>query len=212
MNREISPNSIMTYEINKNNYKNPYRDNLIQQDILSNLKNELFSKNQNRQNYISLLAKYGKLQEDLEKLIQMRNQQEISLRQQQNDERNILINDLKNKNYDLSNQLNEQITMNTKLYNENNILFKELEKIKSENKDLYEKINKQKDFLHRLSYEKEEIEKKIYNLNQMREKQEMEIMNRSQEINEYNNRNDGHEILLQSRDGENLNIFNKINN
>jgi hypothetical protein len=212
MNKEINPNSMMTYEINKNNTNIPYRDALIQQDILSNLKNQLFVKNQNRKNYVSLLAKYGKLQEDLEKLIQMRNQQEIILRQQQNDERNILINELKNKNYDLSNQLNEQITMNTKLYNENNILFKELESIKNENKELHETIIKQEDFLHRLSYEKEEIEKKIYDLSQMREKQEIEIMNRSEEINEFNHVNIGQDDLIRSRDGENINIFKEINN
>ena len=212
MNKEINPNSMMTYEINKNNTNIPYRDALMQQDILSNLKNQLFVKNQNRKNYVSLLAKYGKLQEDLEKLIQLRNQQEIILRQQQNDERNILINELKNKNYDLSNQLNEQIAMNTKLYNENNILFKELESIKNENKELLETIIKQEDFLHRLSYEKEEIEKKIYDLSQMREKQEIEIMNRSEEINEFNHANIGQDDLIRNRNGENINIFKEINN
>ena len=92
MNRGISPNS-MTYEINQNG-NTQYRDSLIQQDILSQLKIQVFTKDQNRQNYENLLAKYHKLQEDMERLIQMRNQHEISLRQQQNDERNLLINEL----------------------------------------------------------------------------------------------------------------------
>ena len=154
MNRGISPNS-MTYEINQNS-NTQYRDSLIQQDILSQLKIQVFTKDQNRQNYENLLAKYHKLQEDMERLIQMRNQHEISLRQQQNDESNLLINELKNKNDELSNQLNNQIAINKKLYNENNYLFKELELKKNENQNLQDEIIRQEDFLHRLSYEKDD--------------------------------------------------------
>ena len=210
MNRGISPNS-MTYEINQNG-NTQYRDSLIQQDILSQLKIQVFTKDQNRQNYENLLAKYHKLQEDMERLIQMRNQHEISLRQQQNDERNLLINELKNKNDELSNQLNNQIAINKKLYNENNLMFKELELKKNENQNLQDEIIRQEDFLHRLSYEKDEIEKKIYNLNQMRERQEMEIINCNEEINNLNYKNNGQGNLIRSRSDENINIYNEINN
>ena len=86
MSKAASPESL-TYELNTTS-RTHYRNSLIEEDILSNLKGQVFEKGQSRQNYENLLAKYHKLQEDLEKIIQMRNQYEIMLRQQESDEKN----------------------------------------------------------------------------------------------------------------------------
>ena len=158
MSRSATPKS-MTYEVNTTS-RTPYRNSLIEQDILSNLKGQVFEKCQNHQNYENLLLKYHKLQDDLEKLIQMRNQYEISLRQQQSDKNNLLISELKKENDNLFNKLNEQIAINNKLYNENNNLYKELESKRIENNNLEEEIYRQEDLLRRLAFEKDEIEKK----------------------------------------------------
>ena len=91
MKRGQSPHSF-TYELNKTTSRTPNRSALIEQEMLSQLKREVFDKDQKKLNYENLLAKYHKLQEDLEKLIQMRNQHQVSLHQQESDEKYFLIN------------------------------------------------------------------------------------------------------------------------
>ena len=211
MNRGLSPNS-MTYELNNTTSRTPYRSVLIDQERLSQLKGEVFDKGQKRLNFENLLAKYRKLQEDLEKLVQLRNQQQVSLRQQESDKSNFLINELKTKNDKLFMEINDKIAINQKLYEENNIMFKQLEEIKNENKNLREEIYRQEDLLHRLTFEKDEIEKKIYNLNKIREKQEMDILNINEEKNNLNYQNDEQGNLIRSRNGENNDIYNRISN
>ena len=209
MSRSISPNS-RTYELNTTSHT-PYRNALIEQEMLSQLKGEVFGKGQKRLNYDNLLAKYHKLQEDLEKLIQIKNQHLVSLNQLESDEKNLLINELKNKNDNLLIQLNDRIAINNKLYNENIALFKEMESKKKENQDLKNEILRQEDLLRRLSFEKDEIEKKIFNLNQIREKQEMDIFNFNEEKFNINNQNAEKGNLILSRSGENADIYNEIN-
>lgn len=209
MKQGICSNS-MTYELNTTARTN-FRNDLIEQDILSQLKGKVFEKDQNHQNYENLLAKYHKLQDDLEKLIQLRNRQEILLHQEESNDNNILISELKNKNDDLFNKLNEQIAINSKLYKENNVLFKQLECQKNENNNMKEEIFRQEDLIRKLSYEKDDIQKIIYNLNQMREKQEFKIDNCNEEINKYTSSNDGQRNLIRSKSSENIDIFNKIN-
>ena len=179
--------------------------------MLSQLKGEVFGKGQKSLNYDNLLAKYHKLQEDLEKLIQIKNQHLVSLNQLESDEKNLLINELKNKNDNLLIQLNDRIAINNKLYNENIALFKEMESKKKENQDLKNEILRQEDLLRRLSFEKDEIEKKIFNLNQIREKQEMDIFNFNEEKFNINNQNAEKGNLILSRSGENADIYNEIN-
>ena len=65
--------------------------------------------------------------------------------------------------------------------------------------------------LRRLSFEKDEIEKKIFNLNQIREKQEMDIFNFNEEKFNINNQNAEKGNLILSRSGENADIYNEIN-
>lgn len=211
MSRRVSPNSnSMTYEINKS-CRSTFKTGIVDEDMLSQLKVQIFEKDQSRGNYENLLAKYNKLQEDLQKIIQIKKQHESDLRQQESDERNIVIADLKTKNENLFNELNERIALNKKLYNENNSLFRELEAKKTENQSIKEEICRQEEILRRLTYEKEELEKKVYNLNQMKEKQEKDILNFSEEINKISYKNDDQNNMIKDRNGQNLDMYNQIN-
>jgi len=211
MSRGVSPNSnSMTYEINKS-CRSTFKTGIVDEDMLSQLKVQIFEKDQSRGNYENLLAKYNKLQEDLQKIIQIKKQHESDLRQQESDERNIVIADLKTKNENLFNELNERIALNKKLYNENNSLFRELEAKKTENQSIKEEICRQEEILRRLTYEKEELEKKVYNLNQMKEKQEKDILNFSEEINKISYKNDDQNNMIKDRNGQNLDMYNQIN-
>ena len=115
MSRDASPNSI-TYEYNSNP-SSPYRrashsPEQHEHDILSQLKVQVFEKDQNRRNYNNLLAKFNKLQNELEKIARIKEQHEIALNQFEEDQRNKEIIDLKNKNENLFNDLNERIALN----------------------------------------------------------------------------------------------------
>lgn len=209
MSRGVSPQS-MTYELNKSS-RTTYKNSIIDQDTLSQLKVQVFELDQGRRNYENLLAKFHKLQEDIDNIIKIKNQHEISLRQQESDERNLLIADLKAKNENLFNDLNEKIALNKKLYNENNALFRELESRKKENKCLQEEISKQEEILRKLSYEKDSIEKKVFNLSKIKEKQELDLINFKEEINQLNFKNDDQNNMIRNRSGQNINIYNQLN-
>ena len=94
--------------------------------MLSQLKVQVFEKDQNKGNYNNLLSKFKKLQDELAKISEIKKQHEASLKQFETDQRNKDIIDLKNKNENLFNELNERIALNKKLYRENNNLFREL--------------------------------------------------------------------------------------
>lgn len=209
MSRGVSPQS-MTYELNKSS-RTTYKNTIIDQDTLSQLKVQVFELDQGRRNYENLLAKFHKLQEDIDNIIKIKNQHEILLRQQESDERNLLIADLKAKNENLFNDLNEKIALNKKLYNENNALFRELESRKKENKCLQEEICKQEEILRKLTYEKDSIEKKVFNLSKIKEKQELDLINFKEEINQLNFKNDDQNNMIRNRSGQNINIYNQLN-
>ena len=200
----------MTYELNKSS-RTTYKNTIIDQDMLSQLKVQVFELDQGRRNYENLLAKYHKLQEDIDNIIKIKNQHEILLRQQESDERNLLITDLKAKNENLFNELNEKIALNKKLYNENNALFRELESRKKENKCLQDEICKQEEILRNLTYEKDSIEKKVFNLSKIKEKQELDLINFKEEINQLNFKNDDQNNMIKNRSGQNINIYNQLN-
>ena len=208
MSRSCSPNSI-TYEYNSTNCS-PFRRTCTkaEHDILSQLKVQVFEKDQNRRNYNTLLAKFNQLQEELARIAQLKEKNEIALNNLENDQRNKEIIDLKNKNENLFNDLNERIAINKKLYTENNNLFHELESKTSENQDLQDHICQQEDMLRRLTCEKEEIERKIYNLSQIKENQEKKILELKSQVNALSSQNDDKDNLLRNRNAENMNLLN----
>ena len=213
MSRSISPNKI-TYELNKssNNISSSFHNSFLsQQDTISNLKLQIFEKGQNRQDYQNLLSRYHILKSDLEKIKKAKYNNERLLNRQENEEKNIIISKLKNENDILFEKINAQIAKNKKLYYENNLLYKEIGMKHCENEDIQDQISQQEKFISKLSYEKDEIEKNIYKLNEEKEKQELNIINFSQEINNLKNDNKDKIILIQNKNGENMNIFKQIN-
>ena len=125
--REASPNSI-TYQYDSvSPHRSPSRQCYPEHDIISKLKVQVFEKDQNKRNYSSLLCKFHQLQDEFGKICEIKKSHEIALQQLEADQRNKDIIDLKNRNENLFNDLNERIAMNKKLYSENNSLFHELE-------------------------------------------------------------------------------------
>ena len=209
--REASPNSI-TYQYETSSpARSPSRQCYPEHDILSKLKVQVFEKDQNKRNYNTLLCKFHQLQEEFGKICEIKKSHEIALQALEADQRNKDIIELKNRNENLFNDLNERIAMNKKLYSENNSLFHELEVKAGENQDLQEHICEQENIIRKLTCCKEDVEQKIFNLNQVRENQEKQILDLTNQINSLNNTNDGQGNLINTRHEQNVNIIHEIN-
>lgn len=148
---------------------------------LSQLKAEVFEKEQNERNYESLKAKLYQLQNELVKITKVKEQFEYDLCQTF-EERNQLIADLRAKNENLLNELNEKIAMNKKLYNENNNLFRELEAKTAENQDLQDHMVEQKNVMDKFDTEKGMCEQKRVSLSQLNEKHMCDIQNLNDQV------------------------------
>ena len=205
MSRGVSPNSA-TYELS--NSLSSYNNSTCDQDMLSNLKIQVFAKDQDKKDFQNLLSQYKNLQAEIAKISDQKKQHEMSLAQLESDERNNIIIDLKNKNENLFNELNEKIALNKKLYNENNKLFQELEAQTSQGDALQDQIVEQEEMIKRLSSDKETIKSKVIYLSQIKEKQANDIHDLNIQINALNFQNNDQGNALKNRDGQNYDIIN----
>ena len=209
MSREGSPDSV-TYEYHSNNCS-PYRRAIPEHDMISQLRVQVFEKDQNRRNYNNLLANFHKLETELAKIKELKKQNEIALNALECDPRNKEIVDLKNKNENLFNDLNERIALNKKLYSENNNLFHELEAMTTKNEELQDHICEQEDTLRRLTCQKDDLERKIFNLTQIKDKQDKQIVDLNSQINNMNSQNESQANLLRTKNDQNVNLLNELN-
>lgn len=177
---------------------------------LSKLKAEVFEKEQNERDYQNLQCKFNKLQNDLIKVTKIKEKYEIELCQNFED-RNKAIADLRSKNENLLNELNEKIAMNKKLYNENNNLFRELEGKTAENQDLQDHMIGQKNMMQKYDDEKNMCERKKLSLSQLNERHLNDIQNLNDQINCINLKNDDTANLLRNRCGQNNCLIKELN-
>ena len=208
MSRGISPNST-TYELA--NSCNSLNNSCCEHDVITNLKVQVFAKDQNKKNFQSLLSMYHKLEEDIAKISDQKRKYEIALEQLESDNKNNVIIDLKNKNENLFNELNEKIALNKKLYNENNKLFQELETKTCECEHLHAQIHNQEELIRKLTSDKDEIKNKVICLSQIKEKQENDIHDLTIKINKLNLQNDDQGNILKNKHGQNYEIIDYLN-
>ena len=208
MSRGTSPNSI-TYELN--NSCDSYKEAFCKQDTLSQLKVQVFEKDQNKKNYRNLLSMFNNLQGELAKIAEQKRRHEIALQQIETDERNQAISELKIKNENLFNELNNKIVLNKKLYSENNSLFRELEAKSIQNEDLQEQMNKQDILVKKINHDKEQLKSQIISLSQIKEKQEKDIQNLTVQIEQINLDNNSQANFLSNKNGENNILISSLN-
>ena len=204
MSRGVSPNSA-TYELS--NSLSSYKNSTCDQDTLSNLKIQVFAKDQDKKDFKNLLSLFNNLQAEIAKISEQKKRLEIALAQLESDERNSIIIDLKNKNENLFNELNEKIALNKKLYNENNKLFQELEAKTTEGEDLQDQIVEQEEIIKRISSDKETIKNKVIYLSQIKEKQSNDIHDLNVQINALNFQHKDQGNTLKNKNGQNYDII-----
>ena len=187
-------------------------DNSCELDcIITNLKSELFEKQQNIKDYCSLQSKFIQLQNDIKALSDQKKSLEGELCRA-GEEGNKLICGLKLENINLKNELNDKNCLNKKLYGDNNNLFQVLEGKTSDNENLHEQLCHQENILQRLNQDKISLQNTVQNLNQLREKHMKEIQDLNIQINLLNKDSDALDNTLRDKNCQNLQIINQFNN
>ena len=196
----MSSFNCQSYEINNNSY--------INDDILiSKLNNEICQKERNKKDFFLLQSKYRNLLNEFQILSDAKHQleKEFNLKIGNNSQL-----DIKNENEKLSKELKEKISMNNKLYNENNTLFTNLETTIVENKKLKEKLFKQGNNLSKLNSEKDEMEKQITELNKIKEDNTKNIENLNNKINNLTQTSNNQNKLLNETNIQNNEVVKQL--
>lgn len=188
-----------------------FKQIICNENEISNLKAQVFKKEQNKKDYQNLLSIYNKLQEDFAKISEQKRLNEIALSKLVTDERNNSIIKLKKDNEILFNEINKKIDVNQKLYTENNKLFHELENIIGEGNNLHVQIHQQEEKIKLITHDKDEIKNKLNSLNQIRLKQEKDIHDLNIQINKINLHNSNQINILNNKIDKNYDIINNIN-
>lgn len=187
------------------------QENLCDMDcLITNLKSELFEKMQNAKDYCSLEAKVLQLQKEINALNDEKRLLECKIIQS-GKEGDQMICELKNKNENLKNALNEKNVVNKQLYGENNNLFQALEAKTCDNQNLQDQMCHQENILSRLNADKFSLQSTINNLNQVRDKHMKDIQNLSTEINILNKSSNDNDFSLRNKQSQNLQILNEFN-
>ena len=187
------------------------QENLCDMDcLITNLKSELFEKMQNAKDYCSLEAKVLQLQKEINALNDEKRLLECKIIQS-GKEGDQMICELKNKNENLKNALNEKNVVNKQLYGENNNLFQALEAKTCDNQNLQDQMCHQENILSRLNADKFSLQSTINNLNQVRDKHMKDIQNLSTEINILNKSSNDNDFSLRNKHSQNLQILNEFN-
>lgn len=149
--------------------------------IISQLKSEIFEREQNKRCLEDLECKFRQMTADMQNLQNLNNHLDMELHQTI-DQGNKDIADVRNENENLLNDLNEKIAENKKLYCDNNNLFHELEDKTNENQCLHDQILCQESQLAKLNEDKINVERKRANLVQDIDHQNGVINNLKQQI------------------------------
>ena len=192
-----------TYEIRDNN---PSQDFLI-----SHYKSQVLQRTRGAGNFGELQLKFRNLQSDLNQKSNENLRLKYELTQLDENCRK-RTNDLRKQNESLLNEIKEKDTFNRQLFTDNKILNYEIERRVTENRKLQEELINQKNYLNSLNYEKNTLDKKIFNLNQIKEQGENDINDLKNQINIFNLKNNDQRNELLNKNNDNMNILREIQN
>ena len=120
------------------------------------------------------------------------------------------INDLKYDNENLQNNLNEKISLNKKLYNDNNTLYKTLENKNTEIDSLINKINEQDDKLNKINQDNSNLEQNVFTLQDQKQSQKLRIDNLTIDLERLKKLNDDNQRLIKRLDTEKIELIAKL--
>jgi len=115
--------------------------------------------------------------------------------------------------YDLENlqqNLNEKISLNKKLYNDNNALYKSLENKNVEIDDLLIRISELEEKLDRMTQENNNLEKNVFSLQETKSAQKMRNENLQMDLDRYKKLTEDNERFIKRQDAEKMDLMSKL--
>jgi len=176
--------------------------------LISQLKAHIFELEQHEKDYDSLNSKFRSLQNECALLSEEKLRLEYELRQR-SESQNKQILDMRGENENLQLNFNEKMSLNKKLYNDNNNLIKTLEIRNAEINDLKERLDEWMSKYNKISDEKIGFERSVLNLNDVKASQKIEIsrlMEDNQKLSKMYQDADKHN---KSLDNERLKLLSK---
>ena len=177
--------------------------------MITNLKSEIFEKQQNGKDYCALENKFRQLQNDIQILADQKLRLEQELAESKNNG-NLRISNYRAENENIMSELNEKNLLNKKTYGDNNNLYQTLEGISCENQKLHEQICDQEDILDKLNQEKCGLVKTLHSLNHLNEKQKNDIQNLKDQISLSEKQSNDLLNSLRFKNSENNQIINEF--
>ena len=166
--------------------------------LISHYKSQVLQETRSTGNFGDLQLKFRNLQSELNKLSKKNLKLKYELAQL-DEYQPKKTNDLRKQNEDLLNEIKNKETVNWQLFTDNKILNYAIDRQVTENNKLKVQLINQKNYLNTLNCDKNDIEKKIYNLNQIKEQGLNDLHNLNDEINSLNMKtNEQRNILLNN--------------
>ena len=169
----------------------------------------MFELEQNEKNFTTLHNKFRSLQNDFTLLSQEKLRLEYDLKQR-TESLNKQVGDFRNENENLQVTLNDKLSLNKKLYNDNNKLFLTLESKNAENEALREQISDLEDSTAKLSEEKASMEKLINNLTEIKKSQEYSLNKCHAEIERFTKVCEDQNLMIKNLNAEKVELLNRI--
>ena len=142
--------------------------------LIAQLKAHIFELEQHEKDYDGLNQKFRKLQNDCSLLNEAKIRLEYELRQK-DENYNKQICDLRNENENLQLSYNEKLSVNKKLFAENDALAKQLDMKNEEIKEMADRINQLLSQLDKSAEDKSGLERVVQGLTDLKASQAMEI-------------------------------------
>jgi len=106
--------------------------------------------------------------------------------------------------------LNEKLSLNKKLYNDNNTLYKTLENKNSEIDDLINRVAELEEKQDRLAQDNNNMEKNIFNLQETKNSQKIRIENLQVDLDRFKKLSEDNERLIKRQDAEKQDLLGKL--
>ena len=216
------------YEIKASSYGSSYG----MDSTISNLKTRLFDLEQQEKDYNALCQKLAQLKKDLATLTNTKNRLEQELKQK-DESYNQRIANLRGDNENLQLSYNEKMSINKKLFQENDALEKEIEAKDGEINDLKNKLKDLNNQLNQNIGDKGDLENQVQKLKNIKNSQINEInkltnenkhlndivndqnkklQQAQEEIDMLNNKSNENDMDIQNLNGKLRNLVEDINN
>ena len=199
---------------------------------ISNLKTRLFDLEQQEKDYNALCQKLAQLKKELSILTSTKNRLEEELKQK-DESYNQRIANLRGENENLQLSYNEKLSLNKKLFQENDALEKEIEAKDAEINDLKNKLRDLNNQLNQSLGDKGDLENQVQklkniknsqineinkltnenkNLNDMVNEQNLKLKQAQDELDMLNNKSNENDMDIQNLNGKLRNLVEDINN